>query len=397
MNKKISVGAAIMLMALTAALAVTVTILVSLKAVNRNLVSFSAREALFQKLSDVDAKVRAKYVGKIDEQTLQDSVIEGYMKGIGDKYGSYLAASAYKNIEMDLQGKGMGIGVNVIENSNGYLQVVSVIKGSPAQQEGLQSGDVIIRVGDSDVKALGYAAAVNQLKGDAGTKAVFTVRRAGVEIPFSIVRRQFQSQTVESRMIGEVGYVRIVEFDSNTDEQFSSQVDALTKKGAKGIVFDVRNNPGGLLDSAEKMIDKIVPAGPVVRAKYKGGAIKVLYTSDASQISLPMAVLTNQNTASAAELFTSALKDYGKAKSVGTKTYGKGTMQTIFDLNDGTALDLSIAYFYPPKSSNFEGKGVLPDIVSDLSRDKQQKFYELSDSEDDQLQAALHYVQSLIG
>jgi carboxyl-terminal processing protease len=190
--------------------------------------------------------------------------------------------------------------------------------------------------------------------------------------------------------------VRIIEFDSNTAVQFSTQVDNLIKAGAKGLIFDVRNNPGGQLDAVEKMIDKLVPAGPIVRAKYKNGKLKTLKYSDASQINLPMAVLTNQNTASAAELFTAALKDYGKAKSIGTKTFGKGTMQQIINLNDGTALDLSVAYFYPPKSDNFEGKGVTPDIEVTLSQDKQDDFYSLTDSEDDQLQAGIKYVSSLI-
>ena len=144
------------------------------------------------------------------------------------------------------------------------------------------------------------------------------------------------------------------------------------------------------------MIDKLVPAGPVVRAKYKDGPIKVLYTSDASQINLPMAVITNQNTASAAELFTAALKDYGKAKSVGTVTYGKGTMQEIYDLGDGTALDLSVAYFYPPTSDNFEGKGVIPDIPVELSAQAQANFYSLSEEDDTQLQAAISYVEMQI-
>ncbi|HEX3026769.1 MAG TPA: S41 family peptidase [Clostridia bacterium] len=396
MNKKISVGAAVMLMLMTAAVAVTITMIFSMKMINKNLTDFSARESMFKKLADVDAKVRERYVGKIDETKLEDELINGYMKGISDKYGTYLDAEDYKKIETDIQGKGIGIGVNVIENAEGYINVVSVVKKSPAEAAGVLAGDVIVKIGSEDVKALGYASAVNLLKGDAGTKAEFTVKRNGVEKPFSIVRKQFESQSVESRMIGNLAYVRILEFDSNTDEQFSAQVDNLVKKGAKGIVFDVRNNPGGLLDTVEKMIDKLVPAGPVVRAKYKTGSISTLYRSDAAQISLPMAVLTNQNTASAAELFTAALKDYGKAKSIGTKTYGKGTMQTIFDLNDGTALDLSIAYFYPPKSNNFEGKGVTPDIEVDLSSAKLSRFYQLSDQEDDQLQAGLNYVKTLI-
>jgi carboxyl-terminal processing protease len=234
------------------------------------------------------------------------------------------------------------------------------------------------------------------LKGNVGTTASFKVVRNNNYLSFSIVRKTYETQTVQSRMIGNIGYVRIIEFENNTATQFSTQVDSLISKGAKGIIFDVRNNPGGTLDSAEKIIDKLVPAGPVVRAKYKDGKITTLYTSKSDQVNLPMAVLTNQNSASAAELFTAALKDYGKAKSIGVKTYGKGTMQRVINLNDGTALDLSVAYFYPPKSDNFEGVGVTPDISVTLSQEKQNNFYSLADSDDDQLQAGLKYIKSLL-
>lgn len=396
MNKKISLGAAIGLMALAAAVSITITVMVVMHSLNADITDFSQRSANFKKLSDVDAIVREHYVGKTKETNIADDTIEGYMLGIGDKYGAYLDADEYKQIELSNSGQGVGIGVNVVKNSDGAIKVISVVSGSPSESAGLKVNDIIIKINGSDVKDIGYADAVNLLRGNEGTTAKFTVLRAGVNLDFSIVRKKYDVSTVQSKQIGNLGYVKILEFDSNTNKEFSSQVDGLIKKGVKGIVFDVRNNPGGLLEAVEPMIDKIVPQGPVVRAKYKTGPLKVLYTSDKNQINLPMAVLTNQNTASAAELFTAAIKDYKKAVSVGTKTYGKGTMQQIIDLNDGTALDLSIAYFYPPKSGNFEGKGVTPDIPVALSTEKQQNFYSLPEDEDDQLQAAISYVETHI-
>jgi carboxyl-terminal processing protease len=396
MSKKISLGAVIMLMAMTAAVTITVTIVVVMRILNSDITSFSQRAAMFAKLEKVDATVREKYIGKIDDATLNDDIIEGYMKGIGDKYGTYFDADEYNEISMSNEGKATGIGINVIDNGDGYIKVISVLAGSPAATSGVQVNDIIVSIAGQDVKALGYTSAVNLLKGNVGTTATFNVLRGNVNVPFSIVRKSYDTQTVQSRMIGNIGYVRIVEFDSNTPTQFSTQVDSLVSKGAKGIIFDVRNNPGGLLDSAEKVIDKLVPAGAIVRAKYKNGKITTLASSAANQVNLPMAVLTNQNTASAAELFTAALKDYGKGKSIGTKTYGKGTMQEVINLQDGTALDLSVAYFYPPTSDNFEGVGVAPDISATLSQDKMDRLYSLSDSEDDQLQAGISYLNSLI-
>lgn len=395
MNKKISLGAAISLMALTAAAAITITAFFVMNSLNVSISDFSQRSEMFKKLSDVDATVRSKYVGTIDETELTDSVIEGYVKGLNDKYGCYLDADDYKSIKLSNEGKSVGIGVNVVKNTDGYIKVVSIIAGSPAETSGIKINDVITAIGDQDVKAAGYVNSVNLLKGSEGTAAAFTVRRDSKTLSFSIVRKKYSVATVTSELIGNLGYVKITEFDSGTASEFSAQVDALVKKGAKGLVFDVRNNPGGLLESVEAMIDKLVPAGPIVRAKYKDGTMKVLYTSDSKEINLPMAVITNQNSASAAELFAAALKDYGKAKSIGTKTYGKGTMQEICNLSDGTALDLSVAYFYPPTSDNFEGKGVSPDISVELSEKKQQNFYSLDES-DDQLQSAISYIEMQI-
>lgn len=396
MNKKISLGAAISLIALTAAVAITLTAFFVMNALNVSISDFSQRAAMFKKLSDVDATVRAKYIGTIDETALVDSTIEGYIKGINDKYGTYLNAEDYRKIQLSNEGKSIGIGINAVKSSEGYIKVVSVIKDSPAEKAGVKVNDLITAIGGKDVKSTGYAESINLLKGSEGTTAEFTVKRGDRTLSFAIVRKKFSVSTVTSKRIGNLGYIKITEFDSKTADEFSAQVDDLISQGVKGLIFDVRNNPGGLLKSVEAMIDKIVPEGPVVRAKYKDGAMQVLYTSDANEINLPMAVLTNENSASAAELFTAALKDYGKAKSVGTKTYGKGTMQNFYQLSDGTALSLSVAYFYPPKSDNFEGKGVAPDIPVELSEEKQQNFYSLDESDDDQLQAAISYIEMQI-
>lgn len=396
MNKKISLGAAIMLMAMSAAVAITITVVIVMRMLNSNILDFSQRSAMFKKLYNVDQTVREYYIGKINDASLNDSIIKGYMNGVGDKYGTYFDADEYNRMMLENEGKATGIGINVIESQDGYIKVISVLSDSPAEKSGVIVGDEIVSVEGKDVKSLGYTSAVSMLKGNVGTTASFKVVRDNNYLSFAIVRKDYETQTVQSRMIGDIGYVRIIEFDNNTASQFSTQVDGIISKGAKGIIFDVRNNPGGTLDSAEKIIDKLVPAGPVVRAKYKDGKLTTLYTSKPDQVNLPMAVLTNQNSASAAELFTAALKDYGKAKSIGTKTYGKGTMQRVINLNDGTALDLSVAYFYPPKSDNFEGVGVTPDINVPLSPEKQNNFYSISDSDDDQLQAGLKYIKSLL-
>jgi carboxyl-terminal processing protease len=396
MSKKVSVGAAIMLMGMTAAVTITITVLIYTNVFNVNINSLTQKQSLFSNLASLDSFVRANYVGKINETTLQDDIKAGYMAGIGDKHGTYYDAATYKQIKLNNEGKGIGIGVSVVKADDSNIQVVSVSKGSPADTSKVQTGDEITIIGGQKVTDLGYDKAVDLLHGDVGTKADFTVLRAGKQIVFSIVRAQYELQTISSQMINNIGYIKITEFDSNTDDQFTAALSSLQSQGAQGIIFDVRNNPGGELETCENMLNKLLPKGPIVKSVDKNGKVTVLKNSDGVDFKLPMAVLTNGNTASAAELFTAALKDYNKAKSVGTKTYGKGTMQETVPLNDGSAITLTIAYFNPPKSANFDGKGVEPDIEVDLSADKLKHFYKLSQSDDDQLQAAISYINTLV-
>lgn len=394
MAKKVNVVTAVVLMAVTAVFSVVLTLFFGLHLTVFNLTSFVQRRALFVKLSDVDSIVRANYVRKLDETTLDDDVIRGYIAGTGDKHANYFDAQSYGSVSMNLAGKNVGIGVTVDQAADGNIGIVSVAAGSPALSAGLRAGDEIVAVGGNPVKTVGYDKAVTLLHGDVGTKAVFTVQRAGKSLPFTILRRQYATQTIDFQMIGNLAYIRIVEFDENTADQFNTAVSGALSHHAKGIIFDVRNNPGGELVAAESMLDRLLPKGPIVSATTKDGKTTVLKYSDANEVSLPMAVLTNANTASAAELFTQALKDYGKAKSIGATTYGKGTMQQIFDLGDGSAFSISIAYFNPPKSANFDGKGVKPDIAVPMSASQVQNLYTLSQADDAQLQAAIRYLSS---
>ncbi|MDR3551585.1 MAG: S41 family peptidase [Clostridia bacterium] len=396
MSRKMSLGATIMLMAMTAAVAVTVTMIYAMRVFNVNLSDYTQRIAIYKKLSAVDNLVRTQYIGAVDSGTLTDDVIRGYIAGIGDSHAAYYDASTYSKTQLGLQGKGVGIGVNIIENTDGNIKVVSVMSGSPAQKAGLKDGDIITEIGSNTVISLGYENAINLLRGNTGTTAQFTVLRGGKPLPFSIVRKQFDMQTVHAHMINNTGFIRIDEFDENTAAQFTAAIKSLDSKGALSFVFDLRNNPGGEVEAAAKMLEQLLPAGPIVRVRYKDGKSQVLYSSDGKQeLKVPMVVLVNSGTASAAELFTAALRDYNKAKIIGTKTYGKGTMQKYYELSDGSAVKFSVAYFDPPVGANFDGKGIEPDISVTLSQAKTDNFYELTDAQDDQLQAALTYLAAL--
>ena len=223
MNKKISLGAAISLMALTAAAAITITAFIVMNMLNVSITDFTKRASMFKKLSDVDAIVKEKYVGPIDDTSVTDYTIAGYMKGLGDKYGGYLDAADYQNIELSNEGQSIGIGVNVVSSSDGYIKVVSIIDGSPAQKIGIKVNDEITSIDGEDVKAAGYTNSVNLLKGSEGTTVDFDVLRGTQTLPFSVVRQTYTIKSVQSKLIGNVGYVKIIEFDSNTDESFRSK------------------------------------------------------------------------------------------------------------------------------------------------------------------------------
>lgn len=400
MSKKIlSLGVALALMLVTAALTFSITMVYSQSEFNQRVYNIKEREAMYSKIAEVDNLIRQNYIGTIDEQQLQDSIAAAFIKGIGDTYGQYLTAETYADYISSNEGVMVGIGVTVKQADSGYIQIVSVSENSPAQEAGLLPDDLIIQVDDLPVTKDNYSDAVNMVTGEEGTAVSLIIRRGAEDLaPISVTRKQIELKTVTYKMLSEtVGYIAISGFNTNTVSQFNTALDAVMSQGAEGIVFDVRNNPGGTLSSVTKILDRLLPEGPIVSATYKDGTTEILATSDATELNLPMVVVTNKDTASAAELFTQALKDYGKAVSVGDKTtYGKGTMQSIRKLNDGSALNITVAWYNPPKSANYDGTGVPADFEVALSADLASKISELDISEDTQLKKALELAQTKI-
>lgn len=356
----------------------------------------SSAEGVSAAIGEIQELIDKYNIREYDPDALRDLALYGYVAGIGDPYAGYFPAESFRDLNDGLKGDMQGIGISVIYSPElGGIQIVDVFPDSPALKAGLEVGDVITFCGEDyeSVISLGYEAALSTLRGEEGTVAKFIVNRDGEEIEFEVERAYITEQSVRYRLYSEdktVGIIRITGFNSATVEQFTEALDALTEKGVKKLVFDVRNNPGGELKSICQVIDMIVPEGPVIRLQYKGKDIETYYNSDGNEINMPMAVLANGQTASAAELFTSALKDYGKAVVVGTLTYGKGCMQSILPLKDGGGVKLTTALYYPPFSDNFDGVGVEPDIEVEMEGDAAKKsLYVIGDTEDTQLQAAI--------
>lgn len=350
------------------------------------------------KLDYITELTEGYFLRDIPLEELNDLLPKAYIDALDDKYTYYMTKEEFEaftsNSNADLQ----GIGVNVIYN-NEYeaIEVVGVMSGSPALESGVRAGDLIYIVEDQKVAEVGYNTAVDVMLGKAGTVAKFSVMRIDGEnveyIDFAITRGFIVEETVTYRLHGEnVGIIRIEEFDKGTPKQFKEAIDELLKMGADRFVFDVRYNPGGILDSITEILDMLLPEGPIIRTANRFGKESVI-SSDENEFNYPMAVVVNGSTASAAELFTSALKDYNKAIIVGETTYGKGTMQSVFGLSDGSAVCMTTDRYYPPFSDSYDGIGVVPNIEISLEEEYANvSLYKLPYENDIQLRTAVEAI-----
>ncbi|MBO5286666.1 MAG: S41 family peptidase [Clostridia bacterium] len=348
---------------------------------------------MYKKLAYIDMYYRSKYTGVIDEDEIVYTVANGYISGTGDMYGEYYTADDFEAVMNDSAGNKVGIGVYVsLDVDTGYIKILSVMKDGPAYKAGLLHGDIITHVEGISVAEVGYYSAVDLVAGDDGTEVKITVIRDGNTLDFTMKRAKVETETVfyhKYALDNKIGVIRIVEFNDAMPAQFKSAVSQLLTDGCTSLVFDMRNNPGGTLGSVVEVLDYLLPEGDLVYIKNARGEVMQKYTSDAGYINVPMAVLTNGNTASAAELFTSALMDYDKAVIVGEKTYGKGCGQSVLMLPDGSGLRLTTFLYDPPRSENYNGIGITPDIVVELSEAlKDTHHFEYTDENDNQLKVA---------
>lgn len=398
MKRKVSVLSFVLSICFTAVITFQITYIALANEYKRESRALEAQysNSLAGKLKLLDERFRSLYIGEIDEEKLAAAVLNGYIYGTGDKYGEYMSAEEYEQFTNELEGEFQGIGISVVEDTGtGCLKVVSVMPDSPALNAGIQVGDLITFVGDESVAEIGADVALSKLLGKAGTFAEFTVSRGGDMnslLPFSIERGYVTEQTVMYHMYDdgtdEIGVIMILSFDGKTADQFAQALAELQNQGARALVFDVRYNPGGALDSIVEILDTLLPEGPIVRIENPDGSTEVL-NSDAEETKLPMAVLVNGSTASAAELFSSALQDYKKAVLVGTTTYGKGCMQQIVRLADNSAIRVTTNMYNPPFSDNYDGTGVIPDVTveaDDITLNTNR--YTIADKDDNQLSAA---------
>lgn len=388
MNMRISLGMAIAMMFMVAALVFSITMNYATETFNTKINDLRQREENQAKFAEIDREVRENYYRAIDEQTLLDSVAQGYLSGIGDPYAAYYDAKTYERLlrSEENQAADIGASIRATPEGDGYLIVQEVYADSPAQSQDIREGDLIIRIDEIDLTPENSLEMLEYIQGEQGTTLTMTVRRGIEDTTVTLTRRVVAVPTVYSRMLdGDVGYLLIKNFAENTSDQFNRELRKLLNTGARSLIIDVRDNPGTRLGAAARILDRLLPAGPLVSALYGDNTAEVLYTSDPSELELPIVVLINGGTASAAEVFAQTLIDYDKARTVGATTTGKGVLLERIKLSDGSAIEFTVAMLIPPGGQPFDGIGVKPsyEVVMDGS------WQNLDETTDPQLKKAL--------
>lgn len=339
------------------------------------------------------------YLEDADENALVTGIYKGLVSGLGDPYSVYYTEDEYNRLMETTEGIYCGIGVSVSQNiETGIITLVKPFKNAPGFEAGILPGDILYKVNGEEVTGQDLTTVVAKIKGEEGTTVDLTVVRENETdyIDITVARRQVEIPTIEYEMLdNNIGYILISEFDTVTQQQFFDAFTDLNNKGMQGLIVDLRDNPGGILDVVNSILDNILPEGLIVYTEDKAGH-KEEYTSDAEHyFDKPLAVLINGNSASASEIFAGAVKDYGIGTLVGTTTYGKGIVQRLIELGDGTAMKLTISKYFTPNGNNIHGIGIEPDIEVELS-DEARKKAVIEHSEDNQLQTAIEAVKEQI-
>lgn len=345
------------------------------------------------KLGLLERYIRGYYLEEVDEEQLEDYLYYGLVAGLGDPYAAYYNEEETQSMLDSSSGSYCGIGAMFSQNMiTGVITVSRVYEGFPSYEAGILPEDILIKVEGEDVTGQDLTNVVTKIKGEEGTEVTITMLRGEEEIDFTMKRRVIEVPTVEHEMLEDnIGYIMISEFDGVTDAQFHEALTDLQAQGMKSLVIDLRNNGGGSVDAVCAIADELLPEGPIVFTEYKGED-RVARNSDEACVDLPMVVLMNGNSASASEILAGALQDYEAAEIVGTQSYGKGIVQSVIDLQDGTALKLTTAKYYTPDGNNIHEIGITPDVEIDLPEELK-TLVEIPYEEDVQLQKAIEVLQ----
>lgn len=351
----------------------------------------------FEKVIELRQFILENYYKDFDEEKFTDGILKGLFMSLEDPYSAYMNLEEFSRFNEDSEGVYGGIGVIVAPTEDGLITVVSPIEDTPGERAGLKSGDKIIKVEGEDVNAEIMDEAVRQMRGEPGTDVNITVYREGLDDPFDvrITREEIRLKTIKSKMLDDdLAYIRISMFDQMTDEDFESHLDEILKNDPKGLVVDLRNNPGGSLDQVVKIADRLLGNQLIVYTENRAG-LRREYKSGFMKVDLPIAVLTNGGSASASEILAGAIQDSNSGVIVGETTFGKGVVQSVIPLEDGTGIKLTTSQYFTPNGRNIHGIGIEPDVMIEMP-DSYYDIEEPTDADDVQLQKAIEVLKSQI-
>lgn len=314
------------------------------------------------------------FLGEIDEQKILDETIKGYVNGLDDEYSEYMTKEEWDEFQSNALGNYVGIGIYMSTDNNGNIIILAPIKGSPAESAGLKTGDIITAVNDESVLGVGSDEVSNKIKGEPGTEVKLTVLRDNSYIDVNVKREEIKVYHVEEKMLEDnIGYMSLATFDEGCSDEFKEKYQNLKNQGAKNLIIDLRNNTGGLVDEALKIADMMIEKDKTLLITVDSKGNKEFDKAQEDPIvEGNIIVLTNEYSASASEILVGALKDNGRAKSVGTKTFGKGVIQNVFFLNDGSALKLTVNEYFTPNETKINKVGIAPDYEVELSENSEE-------------------------
>ena len=330
-------------------------------------------DVIAETLTSFREVIDREFIGEINESKILDETIKGYVNGLDDEYSEYLTAEDWDEFQTVALGNYVGIGIYMSTDKNDNVVVVEPIKESPAEKVGIKSGDIIVGVNDESVIGVGSEIVSNKIKGEEGTKVKVTVERNGEYLDFDIERKAIKIYHVETEMIeNNIGYISLLTFDEGCADEFKKEYLELKNKGAKKIIVDIRNNTGGLVEEALSLLDLFLPKNSTTLITVDANGKKEFSKTKNSQvITEDVVVLVNEYSASASEIFAGALKDHGRAQIVGTKTYGKGVIQSVFMLEDGSALKLTVEEYFTPNETKINKVGIEPNHAVELDLENQ--------------------------
>ncbi len=343
------------------------------------------------KLEAIQNLIDQVYIGEADQAVMEDAAAAAMVEAVGDRWSHYMTAEEYLSYKEYMSNAYVGVGVTITKMEDGYVLIKKVDVGGPAEEAGMKPGDILTAVEGQDIAALTIDEIKNLVRGEENTTVEMTVRRENRAITMTVTRRTIHSVVASGQMLeGNIGLVTIVNFDSRCASETIAAIEMLREQGAEGLIFDVRFNPGGYKSELVKLLDYLLPEGPLFRSvKYTGE--EAVDQSDASCVEMPMVVLVNGDSYSAAEFFGAALREYGVAKLVGQPTTGKGRFQSTYTLQDGSAVVISVGKYCTPNGVDLTDVGLTPDVTVEVDDETYANIYYklLSPQDDPQIQAAL--------